>query len=58
MTNRKDEKKKEVKKAPRKVYIIIDNQKHYIDPEIVKKYKLEEVEVSPLTGRKLYFEED
>lgn len=58
MTSKKDKEKKEVEKAPKKVYMIIDNQKHYIDPEIVKKYKLEDVAVSPLTGKKLYSEKD
>lgn len=58
MTNRKDEKKKEVEKAPRKVYMIIDNQKHYIDPEMVRKYDLEKAKVSPLSGSKLYVEKD
>lgn len=58
MTNRKDEEKKEVEKAPRKVYMIIDNQKHYIDPEMVRKYDLEKAKVSPLSGSKLYVEKD
>ncbi len=40
------------------MYIIIDNQKHYIDPEIVKKYNLEKEEVTCLTGRKFYVEKD
>jgi hypothetical protein len=58
VTFSKDEKKKEVKKAPKKVYMIIDNKKYYIDPEMVKKYDLEKAKVSPLTGRKLYVEKD
>ena len=29
------------KKGSKKVYVIINGEKHYIDPEIVKKYKLE-----------------
>jgi hypothetical protein len=58
VTYSKDDKNKEVEKAPKKVYMIIDNQKHYIDPEMVKKYNLEKAKVSPLTGRKLYVEED
>jgi len=40
----------------RKVYIIIDNEKHYIDPEIVKKYNLDKQEVSFFSGRKLHVE--
>ncbi len=55
---KKDDKKKEGKTVPKKVYMIIDNKKHYIDPEIVKKYDLDEKKVSGITGRKLYVEED
>ena len=42
----------------KKVYIIINNEKHYIDPDIVKKYNLENVQESFFTGRKLYVEKD
>jgi len=42
----------------KKVYMIIDGEKFYIDPEIVKKYNLENEEVSFFTGRKLYVEKD
>ncbi len=58
MTYRKDSKKKEVEKAPKKVYMLIDDKKHYIDPEIVKKYNLDKEKVSPFTGRKFYVEKD
>lgn len=51
MTNRKEE-----AKAPPKVYMIIENKKEYIDPEMVKKHKLENLTVSPISGRKLYTE--
>ena len=44
--------------GPKKVYMIINGEKVYIDPEIVKKYNLDRQEVSPFTGRKLYTEED
>ena len=44
--------------GPKKVYMIINGEKVYIDPEIVKKYGLDRQEVSPFTGRKLYTEED
>jgi hypothetical protein len=44
------------KEVPKKVYVIINDEKHYIDPEIVKKYNLDELEVTCLTGRKLYVE--
>ena len=56
MTSKKDEKKKDVKEVPRKVYMIIDDQKHYIDPEMVKKYGLDKGLVTPVSSRKLYVE--
>jgi len=37
----------------KKIYMIIDGEKVYIDPEIVKKYNLENEKVSFFTGRKL-----
>ncbi len=58
MTYSKDDKNKEVETVPKKVYLIIDNQKHYIDPEIVKKYKLDEIEGTFFSDRKLYIDED
>jgi len=42
----------------KKVYMIIDGEKVYIDPEIVKKYNLDSQKVSFFTGRKLYVEKD
>ncbi len=42
----------------KKVYMIIDGERVYIDPEIVKKYKLENEKVSFFTGRELYVEKD
>jgi hypothetical protein len=42
----------------KKVYMIIDGEKVYIDPEIVKKYSLENEKVSFFTGRELYVEKD
>jgi len=42
----------------KKVYMIIDGKKVYVDPDIVKKYNLEGQEVSFFTGRKLYVEKD
>ena len=42
----------------KRVYIIIDGEKVYIDHEIVKKYNLESQKVSFFTGRKLYVEKD
>ena len=45
-------------RSPKKVYMIIDGEKVYIDSEIVKKYGLDRQKVSPFTDRKLYTEED
>jgi hypothetical protein len=42
----------------KKVYMIIDGEKIYIDPEIVKKHNLDSQKVSFFTGRKLYVEKD
>ena len=42
----------------KKVYMIIDGKKVYIDPEIVKKYNLEGQKVTFFTGRELYVEKD
>ena len=44
--------------SPKKVYMIINGKKMYIDPEIVKKYDLDRQKASPFTGRKLYTEKD
>ncbi len=44
--------------SPKKVYMIINGKKNYIDPEIVKKYNLDRQKVTPFTGRELYVEED
>ncbi len=51
----KDAKGKTVSK---KVHMIIDGERVYIDPEIVKKYNLDNQKVSFFTGRKLYAEKD
>ena len=48
---------KEVNRGPKKVYMIIDGEKMYINPEIVKKYGLDKREFSGFTGRRLYTEE-
>ncbi len=53
--NDKDVKGETVSK---KVYMIIDDEKVYIDPEIVKRYNLENEKVSFFTGKKLYVEKD
>jgi hypothetical protein len=48
----------EAKSEPvaKKIYIIINDEKHYIDPEISKKYGLDRQEVSFFSGRKLHVE--
>ena len=43
---------------PKKVYMIIEGEKHYIEPEIVKKYNLENRKTDFFSGRKLYFEDN
>ena len=48
----------EAEAVSKKVYMIIDGEKVYIDSEIVKRYSLESQEVSFFTGRELYVEED
>ncbi len=48
----------EVQTAPKRVYLMIDDKKHYIDPEIVKRYNLEKQEVSFFSGRKIYVEKN
>ena len=53
-----DDEEGKPKTVSKKVYIIINNEKHYIDPDIVKKYNLENVQESFFTGRKLYVEKD
>ena len=53
--NDKDVKGETVSK---KVYMIIDDEKVYIDPEIVKRYNLDRQKVSFFTGRKLYVGKD
>ena len=47
-----------VRTAPKRVYLMIDGEKHYIDPEIVKRYNLEKQEVSFFSGRKIYVEKN
>lgn len=45
-------------KEPKKVYMIINGEKLYIDAQFVKKYDLDKKKVSPFSGLKLYIEED
>jgi len=53
----KDEEEK-VKQGLKKVYLVINGEKQYIDLKIVKKYNLEKLEVSFFSRRKLHVEED
>ena len=46
MTYYDDEDDKPKKKVPKKVYVIINDEKHYIDPEIVKKYGLDKQKIT------------
>jgi hypothetical protein len=41
-----EDEEKKPKKNPKRVYLMIEGEKHYIDPEIVKKYNLAKQEVS------------
>ena len=58
MVDYEDNKEGEVETVLKKVYVVINGEKHYIDPEIVKKYNLDKQKVSGFTGRKLYVEEE
>lgn len=51
-----EDKEVKPKKGPKKVYLIIDGEKVYIDPEIVKKYNLDKQKISFFTDRELYVE--
>jgi hypothetical protein len=53
-----DDKEEDVKqkRGAKKVYLIIDGEKHYLDPEIVKKYHLDKEEFSFFSGNRLYIE--
>jgi len=53
-----EDKNEKADRVRKKVYMIIDGEKMYIDPEIVKKYNLDEKQHSGITGRKLFTEED
>jgi len=53
-----DDEEGKPKTVPKKVYIIINDEKHYIDPDIVKKYNLENLEESFFAGTKLYKEKN
>ena len=56
MVNYYEDEKRENELIPMKAYVIINDEKHYIDPEIVKKYGLDDQEVSFFSGRKLHVE--
>jgi hypothetical protein len=53
-----DDEEGKPKTVSTKVYIIINDEKHYIDLDIVKKYNLENLQECFFTGRKLYVEKD
>ncbi len=54
----RDDEDVKTERVYKKVYVVINGEKVYIDPEIVKKYDLDKQKVSGFTGRKLYVEED
>ena len=43
----------EAETVPKRVYVIVNDEKHYIDPEIVKKYNPEKEETTFFSGLKL-----
>ncbi len=53
-----DDEDGEVETVPKRVYVIVNDEKHYIDPEIVKKYNLEKQEASYFSDLKLYVEKN
>ena len=53
----KEDDEEQAKPVFKRVYLIINGEKHYIDPDVVKKYNLEDVEISFFSGRKIYIEE-
>lgn len=48
--------KKAQKKAQKKVYVIIDGKKIYIEPDLVKKYGLDQLEKTFFSGLKIFVE--
>lgn len=58
MVNYSEDEEAKSEPVPKKVYMIINEEKHYIDPEIVKKYNLENTSVSLFSNRKIYVEKD
>jgi len=56
MDDYEDENETKTSKKSKLVYMIIDGEKCYIDPEIVKKYNLESQKTGFFSGRKIYVE--
>ncbi len=56
MVNYYEDEEAKSKPVPKRIYMIINDEKHYIDPEIVKKYNLEGDKVTFFSGRKLHVE--
>ena len=56
MVNYYEDEEGETELIPTKAYVIINDEKHYIDLDIVKKYGLDEQEISFFSGRKLHVE--
>jgi len=51
-----DKKVKNKKAKSKRFYIIINDEKHYIDPEFVNKYDLDKLEYTHFTRKKIYIE--
>ena len=51
-----DEEETKTPKKPKKVYVIIDGERHFIDPEMARKYNLENLKTSYFSGRRIYIE--
>ncbi len=56
MVNYYEDEEAKSKPIPKRIYMIINDEKHYIDPDIVKKYDLDKQEASFFSGRKLHVE--
>ncbi len=52
---RDDEKKEPL--VLKKLYVVIDGEKQFIDPEIIKKYQLKPGEITPFTQLQLQTDE-
>jgi len=56
MVEVEDKKVKSKKAKSNRFYIIINDEKHYIEPEIVKKYGLDKLKYTVFTHKKIHIE--